>query len=146
MLIKYRNSTKIQCRSDFKVDSARIISNMKTLLHEMDARTEVEGNKISYSQFNKAGKRIFIFHEGEIRLHWSDMNKIRLEWEIKLNSLLFFTFLLSVIAGFLSWGFLNTNLIGSVGVGAATWVFVFILWRQWIVLQMDDLIETSCIM
>ena len=144
MLIKYRNSTKIQCRSDFKVDSVRIISNMRTLLHEMNARTEVEGNKISYGPVNIGGKRHFLFHEGEIRLHWSDMNKIRLEWEIRLNSLFYFTFLLSVIAGFLSWKFLDTNLIGSVGVGATSWVFVFILWRQWIILEMEDLFETSC--
>ena len=153
MFIKYRNSKKIQCRSDFKVDTVRIISNMKTLLHEMDARTEVEENKISYKQIlrdergkSEKGNTLLPLLEGEIRLNWSDMNKIRLEWEIKLDSLLFFTFLLGVISGFLSYKFLDIILIDSIIVSLAAWPFLFIIGRKWIILQIEDLIETSCIM
>jgi len=37
-------------------------------------------------------------------------------------------------------------LVGSIIIAAAAWPFLFIIWRQWIVLEIKDLINTSCIM
>jgi len=79
-------------------------------------------------------------------LFWAELDKIKIEWEVKLDALLFFTFLLGMIAGCLSYFFLNTMLVGSIIIGAAAWPFLFIIWRQWIVLEINDLINTSCIM
>lgn len=114
------------------------------LLHEMDARTEVAGNKINYREVLRHMGIGFPLKEGEIRLFWSEMDKIKIEWDIKLDTILFFTFLLGIIAGCLSGFFLNTMVVGSIIIGAAAWTFLFILWSQWVILEINDLIETSC--
>lgn len=144
MIFKYKSSKTIQTQSDFKTDSTRILTNLKMLLHEMDARTEVAGNKINYREVLRRIGVGFPLKEGEIRLFWSEMDKIKIEWDTKLDSILFFTFLLGIIAGCLSGFFLNTMLVGSIIIGAAAWTFLFILWSQWVILEINDLIETSC--
>ncbi len=150
MLLTYKSSETIQSQPDFKADSTRILTNLKILFHEMDVRTEVVGNKIKYKGILRDGqsgdRTIFPLKEGEIRLFWSEMDKIKIEWEIKFNALLFYTFLLGLIAGCLSWFFINTMLVGSIIIGVAAWPFLFIILRQWIVLEINDLIETSCTM
>lgn len=145
MILRYKNTKTIDGRTYFKDDSTRILTNLRFLLHEMDVRTEVVGNKIKYKEIFRP-RTFFPLKEGEIRLFWSEMDKIKIEWEIKLNTLLFFTFLLGLIAGCLCWFFLNTMLLGSIIIGAAVWPFLFIIWGQWIILEINDLVETSCTM
>jgi len=153
MILKYKNTKTIDGRTYFKADSTRILANLKLLLSEMDVRTDVIGNKIKYKEILRdlgsgdgKPRTLFPLKEGEIRLFWAELDKIKIEWEVKLDALLFFTFLLGMIAGCLSYFFLNTMLVGSIIIGAAAWPFLFIIWRQWIVLEINDLINTSCIM
>ena len=154
MILKYKSSKTIQNQSDFKTDSARIISNLKILLHELDTKTEVFGNKIVFGQMLKdhvsgAGSgpgTIMPLREGEIQLFMAETDKTKVVWEIKLNSLLFFTFLLGAIAGVLSYAFLDTKLIGSIIILFAAWVSSFLIWRQYAIFEMNDLIQTSTLM
>ncbi|HEY3390882.1 MAG TPA: hypothetical protein VGK38_14990 [Prolixibacteraceae bacterium] len=153
MLTKYKSSKTIQTSFGFEADSARIISNLKMLLQELDSRTEVVGNKIKYNQNfgdspgkSAQGNTILPLQKGEIRLSWLDVDKIKLEWIIMLDSILWMTLLFGVIAGSLSFMFLDAKLVASVIIGAAAWFSVFIVWRQYTIVQMKDLIKTSCLM
>ena len=154
MILKYKSSKTIQNQSDFKTDSDRIISNLKILLHELDIKTEVFGNKIVFGQMLRAHvsgagpgrSRIMPLREGEIQLFWAEADKTKVVWEIKLNSLLFFTFLLGAIAGGLSFLFLDTKLIGSLVILLAAWTSAFLIWRQYAIFEMNDLIQTSTLM
>jgi hypothetical protein len=153
MILKYKSSKKIQSQSDFHSDSKRIISNLKMLLKDLDARTESDENKIVFKQVlsflqsrNNGPGTLIPLLDGEIQLRGSETEKIKLVWEIKLDTLFFFTMLLGVIAAFVSFLFLDTQWIDSIIAGVLTWIAVFIGWRQYIIFQIGDLIKTSCLM
>ena len=153
MILKYKSSNKIQSQSDFKTDLKRIISNLKMLLHELDARTESDENKIVFKQVfailqsrDDGPGTLIPLLDGEIQLRGSEVDKIKLVWEIKLDTLLFFTLLLGVIAACVSFLFLDTGWIDSMIAGVLAWVALFIGWRQYIIFQIGDLIKTSCLM
>jgi hypothetical protein len=153
MILKYKSSKKIQSQSDFKSDSKRIISNLKMLLNDLDARTESDENKIVFKQSltflqsrDDGPGTLIPLLDGEIQLRGSEIDKIKLVWEIKLDTLFFFTLSLGVIAGFVSFLFLDTQWIDSIIAGVLTWIAVFIGWRQYIIFQIGDLIKTSCLM
>lgn len=154
MILKYKSSETIQNQSDFKTDSARIISNLNILLHELDTKTEAFGNKIVFGQMlsdhisggGPGPGKIMPLREGEIQLFWAEADKTKVVWEIKLNSLLFFTFLLGAIAGALSYLFLDTKLVGSIIILLVAWISAFLIWRQYAIFEMNDLIKTSTLM
>jgi len=153
MILKYKSSNKIQSQSDFQSDSKRILSNLKMLLKDLDARTESDENKIVFKQvLNFLQSRddgpgtLIPLLDGEIQLSRSETEKIKLVWVIKLDTLFFFTLFLGVIAGFVSSLFLDTQWIDSIIAGVLTWIAVFIGWRQYIIFQIGDVIKTSCLM
>jgi len=153
MILKYKSSNKIQSQSDFQSDSKRILSNLKMLLKDLDARTESDENKIVFKQvLNFLQSRddgpgtLIPLLDGEIQLSRSETEKIKLVWVIKLDTLFFFTLFLGVIAGFVSSLFLDTEWIDSIIAGVLTWIAVFIGWRQYIIFQIGDVIKTSCLM
>lgn len=153
MLLKYKSSQTIQGQPDFKTDATRILKNLKTLLNDIDVRTEVVGNKIIFNQINRLlqtyndhPKTLMPFRQGEIQLIRFEKDQIKVEWEIKLDSLLFKTFFIGAIAGCLSCLFLDTMLVGSIVITAAAWISVFLAWRQYSIFEMKDLIQTSYLM
>jgi len=152
MLLTYKSSETIQSQPDFKADSTRILENLKTLLNGVDVRTEIQGNKIIFNRINRLLQTpneqpvtIMPLRQGEIQLIRIEKDHIKVEWEIKLDSLLFVTFIIGAIAGFLSYVFLDTMLIGSTVITAAAWLSAFLAWRQYTIFEMRDLIQTSCL-
>ena len=153
MLLTYKLSETIQSQPDFKTDSTRILNNLKTLLNDVDVRTEIVGNKLTFNKINRLLENyrdqpvtIMPLRQGEILLTRFEKDQIKVEWEIKLDSLLFITFLIGAIAGFLSYLLLDTMLIGSIVITAATWLAAFLAWRQYTIFEMKDLIQTSYLM
>lgn len=153
MILKYKSSKQIQSQSDFNTDSKRIISNLKMLLLDLDARTESDDNKIVFKQVlsvlqsrDDGPGTLMPLLDGEIQLQGSELNKIKLLWEINLGNLLFFTLVLGMIATCFSFLFLDAQWIDSIIAGTLAWIAVFIGWRQYIIFQIKDLIKTSCLM
>jgi len=153
MLLTYKSSQTIQSQPDFKTDSTRILNNLKTLLNDVDVRTEIVGNKLTFNKINRLLQTpnehpvtIMPLRQGEIHLTRFEKDQIKVEWEIKLDSLLFITFIIGAIAGFLSYLLLDTMLIGSIVITAAAWLSAFLAWRQYTIFEMRDLIQTSCFM
>lgn len=153
MLLTYKSTQTIQSQPDFKTDSTRILNNLKTLLNDVDVRTEIAGNKLTFNKINRLLQTpneqpltIMPLRQGEILLTRFEKGQIKVEWEIKLDSLLLVTFIIGAIAGFLSYVFLDTMLIGSIVITAAAWLSAFLAWRQYTIFEMRDLIQTSCLM
>gem|GEM_PF-678313 len=152
MFLKYKSSKTIRTRSGFDIVSARIISNLKILLNQMDASTEVDGNTIRFKRLlrryiptgENRMKSIKILREGKIQLIKLDESKIKLEWEVKLDSLAFISIMFGVLIGIMLNFALHANPVTVVFFVVLFLISTFVVGRHLIIVQMEDLIETIC--
>lgn len=153
MFLKYKSSKTIHTKVNFEIVSTRIISNLRIMLNQLDACTEVEGNTIRFKcllrNYTSTGenrvKSIKFLREGEIRLIQTDINKIKLEWEVKLDSIGFLAILIGLIVGSFSNYSLHIELIKAVIAGLVICSSIFLVGRYFIIAQMEDLIKLSCL-
>jgi len=152
MILKYKSSKTIHTKVGFDIVSTRIISNLKIMLNQLDACTEVEGNTIRFkcllrnytpTSENRV-KSIKFLREGEIRLIQTDGNKIKLEWEVKLDSIGFLAMLIGMTISFFSYFSLHIELIKAVITGLVICSSIFLVGRYFIIAQMEELIGRSC--
>jgi len=151
MILSYNGSGTIKSQPGFDADKNKIIPKMILELHKMDIRTEFVENKIIFKRILRPygyDKRRTIgpFWEGEIKMMQLEKDKIKLDWKVSFEYVLFTTFLFGVIAGCISPMFIDPKLrlISAVLVGTGIWLASFVAGRYWIIFYMEDFFESSC--
>ena len=120
--------------TDFNVDSNRIISNLKFFLSENESRHIVDGNKIGFKRIvrrsthtgNNKYEAIKIFREGSIEQRRLN-DKIMIDSEVRLETLAFMAFLISIMVGIVSHIFIHIGLIIGLFVGIICFILFFLI-------------------
>jgi len=150
MILNCNGSGTIKSQPGFEADSDLIIPEIINQLHKMDIRTEVIEHRIffrkKFEEYRRRDQGILsnLLWEGEIRLIQLERNKIQLDWKVNIGPTLFTTFLFGVISGTISSLFPEILLLFSILIGLATWLGLFIIFRNSTIGQMEDLLEVCC--
>lgn len=138
----------IQKDPDSFVDSFR--TNVLSKLKTMECRTEIEGNSIQFKRivryFPHSGpgrnEILKLIREGSVKIEKMDSGKIKIDWEVKLEPLLFISVWTGLLAGF-GFGFVNASIlifmIGGIFFSLISYGIGYYLIRT----RIDDIIFTS---
>ncbi|OFX22186.1 MAG: hypothetical protein A2033_14525 [Bacteroidetes bacterium GWA2_31_9] len=137
MPLKYKGTKIIYTRLSLDEYSNLLIPILKRALNDINARTEIVGSKIIFNRIIDSGKKtgyegFKIIRAGEINLTQIEENKIRIAWEVNLNTLIFLSVLLGFIAGLYFKTINNVRLDSAIIIGFSAWVIFFLFGYYWI--------------
>ena len=116
-MLKYSNNIVILVEKDPDsfVDSFKTKVQLK--LKTIECRTEIQGNSILFQRIVRYlpssgqgnNEVLKLLREGSIEIEKIDSGKIKIKWEVKLETLLFISFMAGLVAG-LGFGFVNSSI------------------------------------
>ena len=150
MLLEYKGCKIFNSKLDFISDSTMIISNLKFFLHELNAYTETNESSIKFKRIIKTTNysenrrdSLKILREGVIKLSPLDNKKIKIEWTIKLDILLFWTVLFGSIVGFLIKKIASLSIFTSIFSGLTICIILYLTGYFWISSEINYIIDNS---
>lgn len=123
-LLKYSNSVEktIHVNSDLYIDS--FMKKIQVSFRNFETRSEIQNDTIKFKRIVRilalSGKNkiegVKLVREGLIRIERINSKRIRIFWEVKLDSLLFISFLIGLVIGLIS-GLASSLIIFSTIIG-----------------------------
>lgn len=149
-MLSYSNKIVILIgkESDSFIDSfkTKVHSELKTI----ECRTEMQGNVIQFKRIVRdlplsgQGKSevLKLLREGCIEIEKIDSERIKIVWEVKLETLLFFSFWAGLLAG-LGFGFVYSSILIFIIIGVFSPLIPYCIGYFLIKNQIDDIIFNS---
>lgn len=147
-MIKYSNEIVLTNEKGFNLDSFK--TNVLSKLKAIDCRVQIQRNSIYFQRIvryfpsSEPGKNeiLKLLREGNIETENIGPGKIRIKWEIKLETLVFISVLIGLLAGF-GFGFINSSILIFIIFGIIFSLIPFLIGYFLIRTQIDDIIFTS---
>ena len=149
-LLKYSNTEEktIHVNSDLYIDSFK--KKIQETLRSFEAQSEIQNDTIKFkrivrnttnSGLNKI-EAMKILREGLIRIERIDSKKIRIFWEVKLDSLLFLSISTGLVIGLIA-GFASSMIIISMIIGLLFSTIIYFIGCSIVKSKIDEIVATS---
>ena len=149
-LLKYSNTEEktIHVNSDLYIDSFK--KKIQETLRNFEAQSEIQNDTIKFKRIvrntthsgqNKI-EAMKILREGLIRIEKVDSKKIRIFWEVKLDSLLFLSISTGLVIGLIA-GFASSMIIISMIIGLLFSTIAYFIGGSIVKSKIDEIIATS---
>nr|WP_319511012.1 hypothetical protein [uncultured Draconibacterium sp.] len=149
-LLKYSNTEEkaIHVNSDVYIDSFK--KKIQETLKNFDARSEIQNDTIKFKRIvritthsgqNKI-EAMKIVREGLIGIERIDSKKIKIFWEVKLDSLLFLSISIGLLIGAIA-GFVSSMIIISLIIGLLFSAIMYFIGCSIVKSTIDDIVATS---
>ena len=149
-LLKYSNTTEktIQVSLDLYIDSFK--KKIQEALRNFEAQSEIQNDTIKFKRIVRATthsgqnkiEAMKIVREGLIRIERIDSKKIRISWEVKLNSLLFLSISIGLLIGLVA-GFASSMIIISIIIGLLFSTIMYFIGCSIVKSKIDEIVATS---
>lgn len=149
-LLKYSNIEEktIQVNSDLYIDSFK--KKIQETLKNFEAQSEIQNDTIKFKRIvrntthsgqNKI-EAMKILREGLIGIERIDSKKIRIFWEVKLDSLLFLSISIGLVIGLIA-GFASSMIIISMIIGLLFSIIIYFIGCSIVKSKIDEIVATS---
>ena len=149
-LLKYSNTEErtIHVNSDLYIDSFK--KKIQETLRNFEAQSEIQKDSIKFKRIvrntthsgqNKI-EAMKILREGLIRIERIDSKKIRIFWEVKLDSLLFLSISIGIVIGLIA-GFASSMIIISVIIGLLFSTIMYFIGCSIVKSKIDKIVASS---
>jgi hypothetical protein len=149
-LLKYSNTEEkaIDVNSDLYIDSFK--KKVQETLRNFEAQSEIQNDTIKFKRIvrntthsgqNKI-EAMKIFREGLIRIERVDSEKIRIFWEVKLDSLLFLSISIGLVIGLIA-VFTSSMIIISMIIGLLFSTITYFIGCSIVKSKIDEIVATS---
>lgn len=149
-LLKYSNTEEktIHVNSDLFIDSFK--KKIQGKLRLFEAQSEIQDDTIKFKRIvrntthsgqNKI-EAMKILREGLIRIEKIDSMRIRIFWEVQLDSLLFLAILIGLVIGLIA-GFASSMILISIVIGLGSSTIVYFIGCSLIKSEIDEIVGTS---
>ena len=149
-LLKYSNTEEktIHVNSDLYIDSFK--KKIQETLRNFEAKSEIQNDTIKFKRIvrntthsgqNKI-EAMKILREGLIRIERIDSKKIRIFWEVKLDSLLFLSISIGIVIGLIA-GFASSMIIISMIIGLLFSTIMYFIGSSIVKSEIDEIVATS---
>jgi hypothetical protein len=149
-LLKYSNTEEktIHVNSDLYIDSFK--KKIQGTLRNFEAQSEIQNDTIKFKRIvrntthsgqNKI-EAMKILREGLIRIERIDSKKIRIFWEVKLDSLLFLSISIGLVIGLIA-GFASSMIIISMIIGLLFSTITYFIGCAIVKSKIDEIVEAS---
>lgn len=149
-LLKYSNTEEktIHVNSDVYIDSFK--KKIQETLKNFDARSEIQNDTIKFKRIVRitthSGQNkidaMKIVREGLIGIERIDSKKIKIFWEVKLDSLLFLSISIGLLIGAIA-GFVSSMIIISLIIGLLFSAIMYFIGCSIVKSTIDDIVATS---
>jgi len=157
-LLKYSNSIekKIHVNSDIYIESFQ--KKIQGKLSYFETRSEIQNDTIKFKRILRilalSGKNkidgMRILREGEIRIEKIDSNRIRISWEVQLDTIIFLSLTIGLLIGLLV-GFVSsmsgisliTGILFAIIIALLFSISIYFIGCSFIKSKIDELVETS---
>jgi len=157
-LLKYSNSIekKIHLNSDIYIESFQ--KKIQGKLSYFETRSEIQNDTIKFKRILRilalSGKNkidgMRILREGEIRIEKIDSNRIRISWEVQLDTIIFLSLTIGLLIGLLV-GFVSsmsgisliTGILFAIIIALLFSISIYFIGCSFIKSKIDELVETS---
>ncbi len=149
-LLKYSNREEktIHVNSDLYIDSFK--KKIQETLRSFEAQSEIQNDTIKFKRIvrhtthsgqNKI-EAMKILREGLIRIEKVDSMKIRIFWEVKLDSLLFLSISIGLVIGLIA-GFASSMIIISMIIGLLFSTIMYFIGYSIVKSKINEIVATS---
>ena len=149
-LLKYSNTEEktIHVNSDLYIDSFK--KKIQEALRNFEAQSEIQNDTIKFKRIvrntthsgqNKI-EAMKIVREGLIKIVRVDSNKIRIFWEVKLDSLVFLSISIGLLIGLIA-VFASSMIITSMIIGLLFSIITYFIGCSIVKSKIDEIVATS---
>ena len=149
-LLKYSNTIekKIHGNSDLYIKS--FIKKVQGKLRELEAKSVLNNDTIQFERIvrntthsgqNKI-EALKILREGFVRIEKNGSHKIKIFWEVKLDTLLFLSVMVGLIIGLVT-GFAGSGIALSIITGLLFSIIAYFIGYSVVKIRIDQIVETS---
>jgi hypothetical protein len=149
-LLKYSNTEEktIHVNSDLFIDSFK--KKIQGKLRLFEAQSEIQNDTIKFKRIvrntthsgqNKI-EAMKILREGLIRIEKIDSKRIRIFWEVQLDSLVFLSILIGLVIGLIA-GFASSMILISMVIGLGSSTIAYFIGCSLIKSEIDEIVGTS---
>jgi hypothetical protein len=149
-LQKYSNTEEktVNINSDLYIDYFK--EKIQETLRNFEAQSEIQNNTIKFKRIVRNtthfGQNIIeamkILREGLIRIERVDSKKIRIFWEVKLNSLLFLSITIGLVIGLIA-VFASSMIMISIIIGLLFSTIMYFIGCSIVKSKIDEIVTTS---
>lgn len=149
-MLRYSNSIVLLNEKDTELFIGSFKTKVQSKLKTIECRTEIQRNIIKFDRVVRylpssgQGKNevLKLLREGSIEIEKMDSGEIKIEWEVKLETLLFISIWAGLLAG-LGFGFVHSSLLIFIIVGIFFFLIPYYIGYFLIRNQIDNIIFTS---
>lgn len=145
-LLTYTNSIELKIKDHPGRFIESFLKSVQEKLRSKKFRTAIENNSISFKRVihYNMGERdgLNILREGVIKLEQVDSMKVRIEWEVKLDTILFLSVFVGLIVGLIT-GLVSSMIVAAIISGLLFSIIGYFIGCSFIEEQINEIVETT---
>lgn len=144
-LLTYTNSIELKIKDHSGRFIESFLKSVQENLRSKKFRTAIENDSISFKRiihYNE-GKRdgLKILREGAIKLEKVDSMKVRIEWEVKLDTILLLSVFVGLIVGLIT-GLVSSMIVAAIISGLLFSIIGYFIGCSFIEEQISEIVKT----